>query len=55
MRARDHLEDIGVDGSIILKWIFKKYDEGNVDLIDLTQDRDSWRALVDVVMNLRIL
>jgi hypothetical protein len=31
LRARDHLEEIGVDGSIILKWIFKKYDEGSVD------------------------
>jgi hypothetical protein len=23
---RDHLEDTGVDGSIILKWIFRKWD-----------------------------
>jgi hypothetical protein len=24
LRDRDHLEDIDVDGMIILKWIFKK-------------------------------
>jgi len=26
MRERDHLEDPGVDGAIILRWIFRKWD-----------------------------
>jgi hypothetical protein len=28
---------------------------GGMDWIDLAQDRDQWRALVNTVMNLRIL
>jgi hypothetical protein len=33
------LEDLGVAGMIILKWIFKKSD-GGMEWIDLAQDRD---------------
>ena len=28
LRERDHLGDPGVDGSIILRWIFRKWDVG---------------------------
>jgi hypothetical protein len=49
LREGDHLKDPGVDGSIILKWIFKKWD-GEW----LAQDRDRWRAVVNAVMNLRV-
>jgi hypothetical protein len=49
---RDHLEALEVDGRTVLQWIFKKCD-GSVDCIDLTQDRDGWRALGNAVINLR--
>jgi hypothetical protein len=53
VREGDHLEDPGVD-RIILKWIFKKWDGGaGLHWIDVAQDRDRWRALVNAVMNLR--
>ena len=42
LRERDHLGDPGVDGRIILRWI------------ELAQDRDRWRAIVNAVMNLRV-
>jgi hypothetical protein len=40
------LEGPGVDAKIISKFIFKKWD-GDLDWIDLAQDRDRWRALVN--------
>jgi hypothetical protein len=47
------LEDPDVDGRIILKWIFKNW-EGGMEWIDMAQDRDRSRVLVNVVMNLRV-
>jgi hypothetical protein len=34
-------EILGVDGRVILKWIFGKWD-GGVDWISLSQDKDRW-------------
>jgi hypothetical protein len=47
------LGDPGVDGRIILKWLFKKWD-GGLDWIELAQDWDRWRAVVNAVMNFRL-
>jgi hypothetical protein len=47
---REHLEDLGIDGRIILKWIFKKRD-GSMKCIAMAQERDGWRALVNALMN----
>ena len=44
VRKRDHLEDPGLDGRIILKWNLRKLD-GGIDWLDLGQDTDRWRAL----------
>jgi len=48
------LEDPGVDGRIILKWIFSKWN-GDMDWNDLARDRHRWRAVVNAIMKFRFL
>jgi hypothetical protein len=48
------LGDPGLDGRIILKWIFRKWDIGVMDCLELAQDRDRWRAFLNAVMNLLV-
>jgi hypothetical protein len=51
--GRRYLQDPDVDGRIILKWIFERFD-GGIDWINLARNRARWRALVYTVMNLRV-
>ena len=48
------MEDPVVDGRIILESIFRKWDVGGKDWIDLAQDRERWREFDNAVMNLRV-
>jgi len=43
------LEDPGLGGRIMLRWIFR-----GMDWIDLSVDWDRWLALVKAVMNLQV-
>ena len=38
---RDHLDDLSIDGRIIIRWIFKKRDRG-MSWIALAQNRNRW-------------
>jgi hypothetical protein len=54
LRERAHWEDPSIDGRIMLRQIFRKWNVGSMDWIELAQDRDRWWTLVNVVMNLRV-
>jgi hypothetical protein len=51
VKERSQMENLGVDGTIYC--ILEKGREG-VDWIILAQDRNLWRTIVYVVMNLRV-
>jgi hypothetical protein len=48
--------DPGVDGRIILRWVFRKWDVGcgGMDRIELAKDMDKWLAFVNAIMSLRV-
>ena len=55
MKEREHLEEPGAERKIKTRIMFRKVIGGGaIDWIKLSQDRDSWRALVNVVMNFRV-
>jgi hypothetical protein len=53
LKRRDHLEEPDVDGRKMLRWVFRKWN-GDIDWINLAQNRDGWRALVNAVMNILV-
>jgi len=48
LREKDHLGDTGVNGNI--KMDLQEVGRGVMDWIQLAQDRDRWRTLVNAVM-----
>jgi hypothetical protein len=53
-RGKRALKDQGVDGRMVSKWALGML-VWCVEWIHLAQDRDRWRAVVNAVMNLRVL
>jgi hypothetical protein len=51
LQERDHLEDLGVDGKILIL-ILKKWKSEVVDLIHVAQHRVHQSAVVNTIMNL---
>jgi hypothetical protein len=49
VRERRHLEDLGIEGRVIVKSVLKE-SVGKWSYV--TQDRDRWRACANAVMNL---
>jgi hypothetical protein len=55
-KEKDHLKDQGIDGRRGSKWTLGRLVGGGVvEWIHRAQDRDHWRGLVNVVMNLWVL
>jgi hypothetical protein len=46
-------QDQDINGWLILKQILREKGWDGTDWIDLAQDRDQWRAIVNTVMNLQ--
>jgi hypothetical protein len=56
LKGRDNLAQTGVDGRIVLKYMYIKETQcEKLDWMQLDQDRSQWRALVITVISLFLL
>jgi hypothetical protein len=53
LKKRDNLKDLGVDGRIILKLVFKRQDRV-LAWIHLTQSREKWGAVLKTEKKFRV-
>jgi len=54
LKERNHLEEPGAYGNIILRSSFRKWYGEVRDWIDFSQNRDRWRALVKAVIKFHL-
>jgi hypothetical protein len=52
--GRNHSEDRGIDGRDNIKLDLQEDECRGMDCIELVQDRERWRALVNAVMHLQV-
>jgi hypothetical protein len=53
-KERYHWEYQDIGGRLILKWVFRETEWAGMDWTDVAEDREHWRALVNVAMKLWI-
>jgi hypothetical protein len=54
LKERDHLEDMGIEGRVILNCILKEIGWQTMGYIYVIQGRDKLQAVVNMVINLQV-
>jgi hypothetical protein len=54
LKEREQWGDPGIDRRIILRMNLQEVEYRGMDWIELAQNRDKWRKLLNAVMNLRV-